>query len=66
MTFAKQPLDQTTRVEEPTMSKDAGNVANTGVPEQEAPEQVVLVQGLPDPLTDSKIPETNQACPSRP
>jgi hypothetical protein len=34
MTSAKQPVDQTTRVEEPTTSKDAGNVANTGVPEQ--------------------------------
>jgi hypothetical protein len=27
-------MDKTTRVEEPTTSKDAGNVANTGVPEQ--------------------------------
>jgi hypothetical protein len=32
-TSAKQPMGQTTRVEEPTMSKDAGNVANMGVPE---------------------------------
>jgi hypothetical protein len=47
MTSAKQPVDQTTRVEEPTTSKDAGNVANMGVPEQvleqEAPEQVAPV-----------------------
>jgi hypothetical protein len=35
MTSAKQPLGQTTKVEEPPTSKDAVNVANTEVPEQE-------------------------------
>jgi hypothetical protein len=33
MTSAKQPVGQTTRVEEPSTSKDAVNVANTEVPE---------------------------------
>jgi hypothetical protein len=52
-------MDQTTRVEEPTTSKDAGNVANMGVLEQEAPEQVAPEQGFPDPLTERQVPETN-------
>jgi hypothetical protein len=64
MTSAKQPVDQTTRVEEPTTSKDAGNVANIGVPEQ-VPEQVAPMQGLSDPLTDRQIPETNQGVPEQ-
>jgi hypothetical protein len=34
-TSAKEPVGQTTRVEEPPMSKDAVNMANTEVPEQE-------------------------------
>jgi hypothetical protein len=57
-------MGQTTMVEEATMSKDAGNMANTGVleqvpkqvPEQEALEQVTPEQGLLDLLTEKASP----------
>jgi hypothetical protein len=73
MTSAKQPVGQTTRVEEPPTSKDAVNVANTEVPEQEpgqvpkqeAPEQVMPEQSLPDPLSEGQVPETNQNMPDQ-
>jgi hypothetical protein len=55
-------------VEEPPTSKDAVNVANTEVPEQEpgqvpeqeAPEQVMPEQSLLDPLSEGQVPKTNQ------
>jgi hypothetical protein len=53
-------MGQTTTMEEPTTSKHAGNVAKPGVPEQEA-----LEQGLPDPLTERQVLETNQGEPKQ-
>jgi hypothetical protein len=35
------------------------------VPEQETPEQVVLEQSLPDPLSEGQVPETNQDVPEQ-
>jgi hypothetical protein len=35
------------------------------VPEQEALEQVAPEQGLPDPLTERQVPETNQGMPEQ-
>jgi hypothetical protein len=73
MTSAKQPVGQTTRVEEPSTSKDAVNVANTEVPKQEpgqvpkqeAPEQVMPEQSLSDPLSEGQVPKTNQIVPEQ-
>jgi hypothetical protein len=71
MTSTKQPVGQTTRVEEPPMSKDEVNVANMEVPEQEpgqvpeqeALEQVAPEQSLPGSLSEGQVPETNQSVP---
>jgi hypothetical protein len=73
MTSAKQPVGQTTRVEEPTTSKDVVNVANMEVPEQEprqvpeqeAPEQVAPEQSLLGPLSKGQVLETNQSVPEQ-
>jgi hypothetical protein len=55
-------------VEEPTTNKDAGNVVNTEVPEQEpgkVPEQVALEQSLLGPLSEGQVLETNQSMPEQ-
>jgi hypothetical protein len=56
-------------VEEPTTSKDAGNVANMKVPEQvpeqEASEQVAPEQSLQGPLSEGQVPKTNQSVPKQ-
>jgi hypothetical protein len=66
-------VGQTTRVVEPPTSKDAVNMANTEVPEQEpgqvpeqeAPEQVVPEQSLLGPLSEGQVLETNQSVPKQ-
>jgi hypothetical protein len=66
-------MGQTTRVVQPTMSKDVVNVANTEVPEQvteqvaeqEAPEQVAPEQSLLGPLSEGHVLETNQSMPEQ-
>jgi hypothetical protein len=55
-------MGETTMVEEPTTSKDGGNVAKPRVLEH-MPEQEALEQGLSDPLMERQVPETNQGVP---
>jgi hypothetical protein len=50
---------------EPTTGKDAVNMANTEVPEQEAPEQVALEQSLPGTLSEGQDPENDQSMPEQ-
>jgi hypothetical protein len=72
-TSTKQLVGHTTRVEELPTSKDAVNVANMEVleqehgqiPKQEAPEQVAPEQSLPGPLSEGQVPETNQGMPEQ-
>jgi hypothetical protein len=72
-TSSKQPKGQTTRVAEPTTSKDVVNVASIEVPEQvpklvseqELPEQVVPEQSLSSTLSEGQVPETNQGVPEQ-
>jgi hypothetical protein len=72
-TSSKQPKGQTTRVAEPTTSKDVVNVASIEVPEQvpelvseqEPPEQVAPEQSLLSTLSEGQVPKTNQGMPEQ-
>jgi hypothetical protein len=58
-------VGQITRAVELTTSKDAVNVVNMEVLEQEAPEQVAPEQSLLGTLSEGQVPETNQSMPEQ-